>query len=302
MAPRKTTSRKKRPTRGKSSGQSTTAVLTVGAIVVIGAAALWATSQSRSPSASVSGLFRTATNSSASRSGSAATASSERRTVQPQSRNTETARNTESTVTPPSPIRRPPLNIGQSVASEQKSPPKQVAALAPAPRPDSKPAIVQIVPPKPAPQNTMPALPPVGKSAPDDNSRHASGAFKVPKAIIARQDLTIHEKAWDKAKTVGRVEKGREMRSYAKVGRWHRVVVPSTNIIGWVQEDQLIIKNQQAQARSFRAVSAPQASQHSGMTTGSIRPAAVPNNSGTTAKTQNSRLVAPVYPQQPVGK
>ncbi len=300
MAPRKTTSRKKRSTRGKSSGHSATAVLTVGAIVVIGAAALWATSQSRSPSASVSGLFRTATNSSASRSGSSATVSSERRSVQTQSRNTETARNTEPTATPPSPIRRPPLNIGQSVASEQKEQPKQVAVLAP--RPDSKPAAVQITPPKPAPQHTMPALPPVGKSATDDNSRNASGAFKVPKAIIARQALTIHEKAWDMAKTVGRVEKGREMRSYAKVGRWHRVVVPSTNIIGWVQEDQLIIKNQQAQTRSFRAVSAAQAAQHSGMTTGSIRSAATADNNSAAKKTQNSKLVAPVYPQQPVGK
>ncbi len=30
------------------------------------------------------------------------------------------------------------------------------------------------------------------------------------------------------------------MRSYGKTGRWHRVIVPKTNMIGWVHENQLI--------------------------------------------------------------
>jgi uncharacterized protein YgiM (DUF1202 family) len=280
MAPRKSTSRKKRPARGKSSGQSAAAVVTVGAIVALGAAALWATSQSRSPTASVSGLFRSNSGSSVARTNPPAprtsTPSSERKTAQVQTRTPE--------VTAPAPIRRPQVNVGEQ---------KQVAMLAP--RVENKPA-VQIIPPKPATQSAMPALPPVGRTTPDDNSRHASGAFKIPKAIVAKQALTIREKAWDQAKTVGRVEKGREMRSYAKVGRWHRVVVPSTNIIGWVQEDQLIFKNQPRQAAASRAV----APQQSAITTGSIRPA--PASKTTSDKPQNTGLIAPVYPQQPVGK
>ncbi|HWD13719.1 hypothetical protein P8H26_12520 [Pseudochrobactrum sp. sp1633] len=293
MAPRKTTTRKKRSTRGKSSGQSATAVMTVGAILVIGAAALWATSQNKTPSESVSGLFRNAMSNTASRTNPDNTKAPERKTAQAQSSAPQTS------VTPVAPVRRPPLNVGQSNTGEQKTTPQQVAVLSP--RIESKPA-PQITPPKPAPQHAMPALPPVGKTAPDDNSRHASGAFKIPKAIIAKQSLVIREKAWDKAKTVGSVEKGREMRSYAKVGRWHRVVVPSTNIIGWVQEDQLIFKNKPRQANAFRAVSAPQAV----MTTGSIRP--VPEKqpakaaTAPAAKPHNTGLVAPVYPQQPVGK
>lgn len=280
MAPRKSTSRKKRPARGKSSGQSAAAVVTVGAIVALGAAALWATSQSRSPTASVSGLFRSNSGSSVARTNPPApkisTPSSERKTAQVQTRTPEPVA--------PAPIRRPQVNVGEQ---------KQVAALAP--RVENKPA-PQIIPPKPAVQSAMPALPPVGRTAPDDNSRHASGAFKIPKAIVAKQALSIREKAWDQAKTVGRVEKGREMRSYAKVGRWHRVVVPSTNIIGWVQEDQLIFKNQPRQAAASRAV----ATQQSAITTGSIRPAPVSKN--TSDKPQNTGLIAPVYPQQPVGK
>ena len=299
MAPRKTTSRKKRTTRGKSSGQSAAAVVTVGAIVALGAAALWATSQSRSPSASVSGLFRTASSSSASRTSSASAGSTTPRAVQTQPQTQAQARTTETPATAPSPVRRPPLNVGQSTPAEQKAAPQQLAMLPS--RAENKPA-PQIIPPKPAQQNAMPALPPVGKTEPEDNSRHASGAFKSPKAIIAKQALTIREKAWDQAKIVGSVPKGREMRSYAKVGRWHRVVVPSTNIIGWVQEDQLIFKNLPRQAASSRTIT----QQHSAMTTGSIRPVTekqpVKNNAAPAAKPQTTGLVAPVYPQQPVGK
>lgn len=279
MAPRKSTSRKKRPARGKSSGQSVTAVVTLGAIVALGAAALWATSQSRSPTASVSGLFRSVPGSTVARTTAPA----------PHADNTNSERKTaqnriEPTVTAPAPIRRPQVNIGEQ---------KQVAILAP--RIENKPT-APIIPPKASAQSAMPPLPPVGKTIPDDNSRHANGAFKTPKAIIAKQALNIHEKAWDQAKTVGRVEKGREMRSYAKVGHWHRVVVPSTNIIGWVKEDQLIFKNLPRQATSSRAA----ATQQSVVTTGSIRPAPAAKSTGN--KPQNTGLVAPVYPQQPVGK
>lgn len=61
-----------------------------------------------------------------------------------------------------------------------------------------------------------------------------------PSVIYAKAKLTIHKNAWDRSPAIATIEKGREMRSYGKTGRWHRVVVPSTNIIGWVHEDQLI--------------------------------------------------------------
>ena len=60
-----------------------------------------------------------------------------------------------------------------------------------------------------------------------------------PTAVFAREELIIRKTAWDNAPAIGMVGKGREMRSYGKTGRWHRVVVPSTNMIGWVHEDKL---------------------------------------------------------------
>ncbi|GGA92464.1 hypothetical protein GCM10011491_20600 [Brucella endophytica] len=61
----------------------------------------------------------------------------------------------------------------------------------------------------------------------------------TPSAFYARERVVIREHAWDKSAAIGAVERGREMRSYGKTGKWHRVVVPSTSMIGWVHEDQL---------------------------------------------------------------
>lgn len=311
MAPRKTTTRKKRTTRGKS-GNSTTAVMTVGAIVVLGAGALWATSQSKSPSTSVSRLFHTAMStspSSATSSGSTHNAPVSRQT-QPQAQQRPSIQETVASAS----ARRPPVNVGQSVTAPQSSPPKQLAMIAP--RIEQRPAEQKLLTPNqannkatsdrvvPSVAATSQASVPVAKPVPDDNSRHASGAFKVPKVIVARQALVIREKAWDQAKVVGKVEKGREMRSYAKVGRWHRVVVPSTNILGWVQEDQLAFKNPQNHNSPLRSALAKQPT----LTTGSITHnradpvKSVTRDSATAKRPHNTGLVAPVYPQQPVGK
>lgn len=297
MAPRKTTSRKKRPTRGKS-GSSTTAVMTVGAIVVLGAGALWATSQSKSPSVSVSRLFQNAMSTSSGTTHNA-----------PVSRQTQTQpRISVQETVATAPVRRPPLNVGHSGVVPPSNPPKQLAMLAPREEPKQPTRVPTASQNSVSAQNSGPAQSsvPVAKPVPDDNSRHASGAFKVPKVVVARQALVIREKAWDQAKTVGGVEKGREMRSYAKVGRWHRVVVPSTNIIGWVQEDQLAFKNPQNHNSPLRSALAKQPA----LTTGSIRnkhshqgeqakPAAKAN--ATAKKPHNTGLVPPVYPHQPVG-
>ncbi|WP_146226099.1 hypothetical protein [Phyllobacterium leguminum] len=61
----------------------------------------------------------------------------------------------------------------------------------------------------------------------------------TPTIIYASERTVIHENAWEKASAIGTVERGREMRSYGKTGKWHRVVVPSTSMIGWVHEDRL---------------------------------------------------------------
>lgn len=311
MAPRKTTSRKRRSVRTKSSGYSTTAVITVGAIVAIGAASLWATSQNKSPSVSVSNLFH---NTIASASGASASGHQSKSTFSSPSPALAKPVQTQSRPSAPvttaiQPAPRPQLGVGQSIASNHNNQPKQVALLSPlaATKPTAQispaPPINKPVPERAAVTTAKATLaqPPVGKPASDDNSRHASGAFKVPKVIIARQALIIREKAWDQAKTVGSVEKGREMRSYAKVGRWHRVVVPSTNIIGWVQEDQLAFKNAQNHSSPLHSALAKQPSLITGAIgqTGSAPAHKVPAQ---TKKPHNTGLVAPLYPQQPVGK
>lgn len=241
MAPRKTT-RKKRTARGKSSGRSTSSVITVGAIVVIGATAVWATSQNKSPTTSVTHFFQNALSTS-SRPSTVSSLTSTHRPTQPPDQAAQTPRTqiqknqiqaqphpVPLAAVQPSPAPKPPLSLGNPVQQPQTS------RINTAPIKSAQDEI------KLAPAMVT-NLPPAGKSSAADNSRHSNGAFKVPKVVTARQTLVIREKAWDQAKKIGGVEKGREMRSYAKVGRWHRVVVPSTNIIGWVQEDQLVLKN-----------------------------------------------------------
>ncbi len=61
-----------------------------------------------------------------------------------------------------------------------------------------------------------------------------------PTVVFAKEKLIIRKTAWEKAPAIAVIEKGREMRSYGKTGRWHRVIVPTTNLIGWVHEDLLV--------------------------------------------------------------
>lgn len=298
MAPRKPAPRKRRTTRtqskrstGRSTGRSGASVVTVGAIVVIGAAALWATSQNKSPTASVSQLISsTLSSSSAPRSQNITVSKpAQQAAARPQVRETVAT----------TPVARPQIAV-QTPRIETKSAAATTIIVAPAAKPAVAPQ--QAAPQKAAPsRNTTLALVPIAKPVPDDHSRHASGAFKIPKVVIAKQALVIREKAWEQAKTIGSVPKGREMRTYAKVGRWHRVVVPSTNIIGWVQEEQLAFKNPQSQNSRLRSAMAKAPN----FTTGSISPRAERKPEPAPAaqkKPQNTGLIAPLYPQQPVGK
>ena len=57
--------------------------------------------------------------------------------------------------------------------------------------------------------------------------------------IFARVPTAIYTKADSHSKIVANVKAGQEMRSYERQGNWHRVVVPSTNIIGWANGTSL---------------------------------------------------------------
>ncbi len=212
MAARKrNTHSPKRRTRRKSGSGSSAPVLTLAAILGVGAFSLWATSQHKSPQAALSSLFE----GHLSRPAPSAPQRTDNRPV----------------VVQQAPVAKPQAK-------------EQVAVMPPAPRPVvpvasalQKPvqqaAIEPVKPPAPAAKINaapQPALPPRGVNT----TAHS------PSVVHARTRLVIHKNAWNKSPGIGTVEKGREMRSYGKTGRWHRVIVPKTNMIGWVHEDQLI--------------------------------------------------------------
>lgn len=219
MAPRKRSSRPTKRSTGRSTGRksssgSSAPILALGAILGLGAFSLWATAQHKSPQAALTALFQ--------RPAPTATPSAPA--------NTETRTSVEKTVVEKKtqskdyagavgPVPRP----AASVAPSQPKPAQQAAVQVPKPTQMLAPP-----PPPPASAKSLP-MPPRGTNAPTQS----------PSVIYAKTKLTIHKNAWDKSPAIGTVDKGREMRSYGKTGKWHRVVVPSTNMIGWVHEDQL---------------------------------------------------------------
>lgn len=127
------------------------------------------------------------------------------------------------------------------------------------PRPEIKPNIKTLVvsrPPDPPlavvpqqrPQTAM--TPTTSKSLPavpykPDTTLPPRGRFGVnnaANAIFARRTTLIFATKNKKGQPVARVARGQEMRSYEKNGNWHRIVVPSTNIIGWAEASDLTTK------------------------------------------------------------
>ncbi|MDH0367002.1 hypothetical protein [Brucella anthropi] len=227
MAARKRTTRTpKRSTKrsarssGKSSGSSTP-MLALAAILGLGAFSLWATSQHKSPQAAITALFQ-----------------------RPASKpNTQSSARTEpkATVTSKAPESKAPENKAWSKdygAAVGPVPRPSAPVMAPAPQKPVQQAAIQTATP-PRPTNQVVVSPPAAalRSMPP---RGVNTPASSPSVIYAKARLTIHKNAWDKSPSIGVVEKGREMRSYGKTGRWHRVIVPKTNMIGWVHEDQLI--------------------------------------------------------------
>ena len=227
MAARKRTTRSpKRSTKrsarssGKSSGSSTP-MLALAAILGLGAFSLWATSQHKSPQAAITALFQ-----------------------RPASKpNTQSSARAEpkATVTSKAPENKAPENKAWSKdygAAVGPVPRPSAPVMAPAPQKPVQQAAIQTATP-PRPTNQVVVSPPAAalRSMPP---RGVNTPASSPSVIYAKARLTIHKNAWDKSPSIGVVEKGREMRSYGKTGRWHRVIVPKTNMIGWVHEDQLI--------------------------------------------------------------
>lgn len=59
--------------------------------------------------------------------------------------------------------------------------------------------------------------------------------------IYAKTTIAIYEKNDSRSKRVAIVKPGQEMRSYEHLGTWHRIVVPTTDIIGWAKDDDIIL-------------------------------------------------------------
>ena len=99
-----------------------------------------------------------------------------------------------------------------------------------------QPKIALVAPkmaPAPVPDKPDTTLPPKARFA-------ANNAANV---IYAKNATTIYANADSQSKIVATVKAGQEMRSYEHQGSWHRVVVPTTDIIGWANEASLSTKS-----------------------------------------------------------
>lgn len=67
------------------------------------------------------------------------------------------------------------------------------------------------------------------------------GANNAARIVYAKTTITIYEKNDSRSKRVAVVKSGQEMRSYEHLGTWHRIVVPTTDIIGWAKDEDIIL-------------------------------------------------------------
>lgn len=248
MATRKRSSRpSSRSTKHASSrGSSKGSVVALAAIVGVGALSIWATMQHKSPQAALTSLF-----------------------------DRPSARATQITS-----VRKPDVDIGATVRREP-SRNNTTSLTTSAPRPA---VAIGAISPKPVQQAAIQPPPPVVRPALSGNIianpriQAPAGTNlpnRMPSVVYARERVTLRRNAWDKSAPAGTVEKGREMRSYGQTGKWHRIVVPATNMIGWVHDDMLIAR------KAHPGISA--------MTTGSI------------STRPKAGLVQPAIPSRPVG-
>lgn len=67
------------------------------------------------------------------------------------------------------------------------------------------------------------------------------GANNAAGIIYAKTTIAIYERNDSRSKRVAMVKPGQEMRSYEHLGTWHRIVVPTTGIIGWAKDDDIVL-------------------------------------------------------------
>lgn len=202
MAARKRARRSSKRVNKRKAG-SKSGMLALAVLLGLGGFSIWASSQHKNPTDAIAKLF------------------------QPSATSSKVAK-------PSSPVRADMAPPKRTAHKTQPQPNKRdtARAIGPAPRPSVAlvPASRPLQPQKPASLPSKPVSAPVGLNTPAHS----------PTVVYARERLTIRKTAWNKSPAIGTVEKGREMRSYEKTGRWHRIAVPTTNLIGWVHEDQLI--------------------------------------------------------------
>lgn len=258
---RKPRSSARAPKRASTRATKTSSLgsfLALGAIIGIGALSIWATTQHKSPQTALTRLFDRNTTAS-SKSPAQRPATLARSTPRETLTHTDTRPQQSKSSVIVSPAPRPSVSVGA-----QSPKPVQQATLQPQ-RPAVRPDATVSIPAPLKPTNKTTLMAPRGVNVPN----------MMPSVVYARERVTIRRNAWDKAPPAGTVEKGREMRSYGKTGKWHRIVVPATDMIGWVHEEMLI-------AGKAKSGTSP-------ITTGSIPMKAPPVK------------IQPSYPPRPVG-
>lgn len=238
--------------RSASRGSSTGIFLALAVIVGVGALSIWTATQHKGPLKAFAGWFeRPAAQTSRSTAAKPDTDGKQTAKAAPRQENIPaTAFNAQ--------IPRPSIPVGGQSQNPVVPTPLQRAALQP-PQPLQRPLMAV------GPANKASIHLPRGVNMPN----------MTPSVVYARERLTLRRNAWDKSEPAGTVEKGREMRSYGKTGKWHHIVIPATDMIGWVHEDMLIA------GKTYPGTS--------GMTTGAI--------SGAPRAAQ----VQAIYPPRPVG-
>lgn len=222
MAKRKRSTRSssrssKRSSSRSSTGRSFTGLFLAGAVIIgVGALTIWTAAHQKDPPRILSRIFeRPATNDSRPTAAKPETEVKQAAKTKPRQNNRET--------TLAAPIPRPSVAVGPQPKNPDATKPVQQASLQPR-QPVHRPDIS------------------VGAAGKVDIPlpRGVNMPNMAPSVVYARESLTLRRHAWDKSAPAGTVEKGREMRSYSKTGKWHRIAVPTTNMIGWVHEDMLI--------------------------------------------------------------
>lgn len=230
---------KRSSSRSSSRGSSTGKFLALAVIVGVGALTIWTVMQSKNSQTTLSRLFERAS------AFASRPAAIKPETDVKQSAKTESRQENSRAATATTPVPRPSIGVGAQPQNPVATKPVQQAALLPL-QPVQRPQL---------------SVGPAGKPG-IHVPRGINMPNMSPSVVYARERLTLRRNAWDKSEPAGTVEKGREMRSYSRTGKWHRIVVPATDMIGWVHEDMLIVGKAGISSMATGAISgAPKSAQ-----------------------------------------